>query len=186
MRRIIYISLIFFAILFQVAFSSSKVLAADIVAKEEYKNFNGEVVSNIEIYDNGTVKIDYRYGLRKVDMYYCVKGEQCDSNMYDSRKIMESSEEEPFKNDGASLQTYDFKIGLDEEKEYRIRIEAFFGTSSAYSGTESIYGSFTVGSVQIADTEENYISGARNNDNPNARAAKTAIIFFIFISFLSF
>lgn len=138
----------------------TKVNAAEVFATTTSEDIFGDVISKITVYSNGKIELEYKYGIRKADMYYCIKGEQCDDpNNYYVKNIIDATELMPFKNDGTSLAKHIYNIQLDPGFEYRIRVEAFFGTSNAYSGTESIYGSFTVGSVQIADTKDNYING---------------------------
>jgi len=155
-------------ILMFVSFSmSSKVTikAAEILASTQSNDIFGETISSIEIYSDGKIKLAYRYGIRKVDLFYCQKGDRCDNGVYSVENIMESSSENPYKNDGLSVATITFKADLPTKDEYRIRVEAYFGTSNAYSGTESINGSFTVGAVQIADTNDKYINGTTKKDH---------------------
>lgn len=139
--------------------TKTNVHAAEVIANATSQDIFGDTISKITIYSNGKIELEYKYGIRKADMYYCIKGEQCDNGNYSVLNIIDATELMPFKNDGASLAKHTYNIQLDPGFEYRIRVEAFFGTSNAYSGTESIYGSFTVGSVQIADTKDNYING---------------------------
>lgn len=136
--------------------SSIDVKAADMIASASEEIF-GEEINNIKVYSNGKVNVQYKYGLRRLDMYYCLKGEQCDNSNYYMIVIAEASEEEPYKNEGVDLASYDFNINIAEPGEYRVRIEAYFATSSAYTGTESIYG-YPIGAVQVADTKEYYIN----------------------------
>jgi len=71
--------------------SNSKVKAASIIAKDSY-DFFGDTISTVSLYSNGNVQIEYRYGLKRVDLYYCVKGQECDDNIYSVKIIMEADE----------------------------------------------------------------------------------------------
>lgn len=138
----------------------AKVSAAEVYATVTSQDIFGDTISKVTVYSNGKIELEYKYGLRKADVYYCVKGEQCDSGNYSTPiNIVDATALAPFKNTEAGLAKHTYNLKLDSDFQYRVRVEAFFGTSSAYSGTESVYGSFTVGSVQIADTNENYING---------------------------
>ena len=85
---------------------------------------------------------------------------------------MESDAQNPYKNTEMGLAKYEFNADIDAQKPYRLRVEAYFGTSSAYSGTESINGSFTVGAVQIADTEDEYINDGSESSNLNIKDSR--------------
>ena len=129
--------LLFFAIIFSFG-SKLNASAASVIAETSIPNIFGETMGQIKIENNGKVTIKYRYGLRRVDMFFCEKGEEgCDNGFFPHvRRIAEASETKNFKNyDSSTLETFSFNISLDDkEKEYRVRIEAYIGTSEGYSG----------------------------------------------------
>ena len=119
-----------------------------------------DTLNSVEIYSNGKVTLRYKYGLRKAILYYCVKGEQCDNGNYLTKDIMESSIDNPYKNNDADLAVYNYNVSLESNKEYRIIVEAYFSASSYYSGTENI-NSWPIRRL-TADTEENYIKVSKD------------------------
>ena len=165
MRKITITFIIIAAFLFVGIFNNTKVIAASVIASVSDEDIFGEQISSVRVFNNGKVELQYKYGLKKVDMYYCVKGESCDQGVYNRQSIMEATLDEPYKNTESGMAKYTFAIDLDKKVEYRVRIEAYFGTSNAYSGGESVTGAFTVGAVQIADTNDNYINGNAAKDN---------------------
>jgi hypothetical protein len=171
MKKFQCVIIIVIALVSSFILSSTNIMGADIIASTEQVVFNDKKGS-IEIYSNGRIEIKYKYGLRKVDMYYCEKGEKCDNNEYSVKHIMESSAEHPYKNETLDMKLYKFNANLDGDIEYRVRVEAYFGTSSSYSGTESVIGSFTVGAVQIADTKDYTINGKSSNGIKDSRISK--------------
>ena len=165
MRKITITFMMIVAFLFLSVFTNTKVGAVSVIASVSNEDIFGETISSIRVFNNGKVELQYRYGLKKVDMYYCVKGEACDQGVYSVKNIMEATIDEPYKNTESGMAKYTFAIDLDKKVEYRVRIEAYFGTSNAYSGGEGITGSFTVGAVQIADTNDNYINGSASKNS---------------------
>lgn len=145
-------------------FNNNYVSAKEVVASKSLNNIFGETLGSVQVYDNGEIVIAYKYGLRQVDLYYCEKGNECDSNFYSIKRIMESNYSDTYKNDSNKLATYTYKLDLDKSKEYGIKVEAYFGTGKGYTGTESLSGSPTISSVQIADTGDKYINGTANSD----------------------
>lgn len=148
--------LLIVTLLFTNVINQEIVDASSIVDSTVNEDIFGETISSMKIYKNGKVYVEYKYGLRKIDVYYCVKGEMCDNGGYSAKTILESDSNTPYKGSG----TYEFNLNLEGDYEYRVRVEAFFGTSNAYTGTESIYGSPSISSVQIVDTEDTYLNGA--------------------------
>ena len=72
------------------AFSNnSSVLAKSLVANKTTTDIFGVTLGTIQIYDNGEIIIGYKYGLRKVNLYYCTKGDSCDNNFYSVINVME-------------------------------------------------------------------------------------------------
>ena len=171
MKRIRCFLIVLSVLITSFMFKQTSVAAAEIIGSTEQVIFD-EKIGSIEIYSNGKVEIEYKYGLRKIDMYYCVAGEECDNGEYSYRNIMESSADQPYKNESAGMGTYEFNANLPNDVEYRVRVEVYFGTSNFYSGAESVEGSFTVGAVQIADTKENYINGESSNGIGDSRISK--------------
>ena len=152
--------LLFFAIIFSFG-SKLNASAASVIAETSIPNIFGETMGQIKIENNGKVTIKYRYGLRRVDMFFCEKGEGCDNGFYNVRIMAEASETKNFKNyDSSTLETFSFNISLDDkEKEYRVRIEAYIGTSEGYSGLEIIPGSSTVQQL-VLDTNDKFLKGS--------------------------
>lgn len=159
MKKISWIIVAVLMAFCSLVFAESRVSAAEVYASVTSQDIFGDTISKVTVYSNGKVELEYKYGLRKADVYYCVKGEECDNGTYSVINVVDATALAPFKNTEAGLAKHTYNLKLDSGFQYRVRVEAFFGTSSAYSGTESIYGSFTVGSVQIADTNEKYING---------------------------
>lgn len=159
MKKIRWIIVALLMAFCSVVFAESKVSAAEVYASVTSQDIFGDTISKVTVYSNGKIELEYKYGIRKADVYYCVKGEECDNGTYSVINIVDATALAPFKNTESGLAKHTYNLQLDSGFQYRVRVEAFFGTSSAYSGTESIYGSFTVGSVQVADTNENYING---------------------------
>ena len=157
MKKFRYLLVVVSFIFLFFLFNYNSVGAAKVIASTTEELF-GETVNTIKVYNNGKVTIQYKYGLRRVDMYYCEKGDQCDNDNYYMKNIVDSTIVEPNKNTGESLAKYEFVVDLEENIDYRVRIEAYFATSSVYVGGESIYG-YPIGSKQEADTKENYING---------------------------
>lgn len=158
-----YVILIFMLMCSFTLVRNETVEAKNIVAKDSYSDFSDQTVWSIEIFDNGVVELNYRYGLRKVDVYYCKKGDQCNIDFYTHKSIMESNSEDTYKRDGTELIKYDFVIPVEENGEYRIRVEAYFGKSSAYTGLEPLNGgSFTITQKQIVDTNDKYVYASSN------------------------
>lgn len=155
-RGLKFAFLLISVLMFANVFSHNNVKAATALDTVVNEDIFGETISSMTIYRNGKVSIEYKYGLRRIDVFYCVKGDMCDIGHYSVKNVLESDETTPYKGAG----TYEFNVNLEGEEEYRVRVEAYFGTSNAYTGTESIHGSFSISSVQIVDTGENYINGA--------------------------
>ena len=80
-------------------FSADFVSAKEVVASKSLTNIFGETLGNVQVYDNGEVLIAYKYGLRQVDLYYCEKGNECDSNFFSVKRIMESNHIDKYKNE---------------------------------------------------------------------------------------
>lgn len=136
---------------------NEKVEAKEVVGSASSENIFGDLLGTIQIYDDGEIKFQYKYGLKRADLYYCKKGEMCDNDNYSWVKILEASEETPYKNNGAELAKYSYEVELEENSEYRFVVEAYFALSSSYKGNENIEGSFMISDKQIADTKDQYI-----------------------------
>lgn len=147
--------------------NSTNVNAKEIVASKTTSDIFGNAVGTIQIYDNGEIVVGYKYGLRKVDLYYCQKGEECDNNYYSVINILTSDANNRYKNENEELAIFSYTPNLDENIEYKLIVEAYFGTNSGYSGVESINGSFTISGVQSVDTEDTYIKTSLSKDVKN-------------------
>lgn len=165
MKKINSILVVLVAFIGFMFFSVTRVEAKEVVASASSENILGDVLGTIRIYDDGEIKFEYKYGLRRADLYYCIKGEECDNENYQWIKIMEASADNPYKNEGYGLASYSYEADLDKSNEYRLVVEAYFGISNSYTGSEAIEGSFVISDKQIADTKDTYIkisSGYKN------------------------
>ena len=160
MRRVIkcIICLLMFTIMF--SYNGSIVEAKKLLESTSINNLFGDVLGTIQIYDNGQIVIGYKYGLRKVDVYYCEKGTNCDYNFYDRINVIDASiGEKNYKNNSERLEAFSYRLELDTTKDYGIKVEAYFGTSQGYTGRESLSGSPTISHLVILDTKDKYIEG---------------------------
>ena len=162
MKKYSYLLLTILISLFLSFISNTNVKANEIIATSRSKNIFGDTISSIQVYSDGNVELRYKYGLRKVDVYYCIK-EECDAQIYESKNIMEASESKSYKNISDDLELYSFKISLPENKEYRVRVEAYFGANSFYTGTENLSSC----SYQEADSNNKYIKGNSSTNKVN-------------------
>lgn len=131
--------------------------AKEIIGTKSLKTISGSLLGAITMYDNGVIVIEYKYGLRKADLFYCEKGNGCNTGSYSPLKILESTKSNPHKNTEEEIKTYTYIPKLNKDKEYGFKIEAYFGVNSAYKGTESIKGSPTISSKQVLDVSGIYI-----------------------------
>lgn len=164
MKKLLFCFILMFSSVCLFVFDSTRIEAKQELASKSLNTISGETVGLITIYNNGEIVLKYKYGLRKAVLYYCEKGDRCDYNMYNSVKIMESSEIEPYKNNGKDLMTFSYKAQLDGKKEYKLKVEAYFGVSVGYRGTESIFGSPAISSVQILEIDDEYVKLDGNSD----------------------
>ncbi len=158
-KRVNILFLIYFTFMSFILFGQS-ISASELMTN--YTDIFGNVLGTIKIENENKLVIEYKYGLRQVDLYYCSKGEGCDMNNYSHISVMQSSEAEPYKNTSQELATYTYEFNLDEGFEYRVRVEAYFGTGSGYSGVETIP-SYTISSKQVLDTNDYYLKGVQGN-----------------------
>lgn len=155
MKRIIGYIIVFVSFIF--CFSSISVSAKELVAHKTYTNIFGDTLGSIQIYSNGEIVLGYRYGLRRANLLYCERGNDCDYGMYTIINIVDANAEDSYKNENEDLATYSYWFNPDKEAEYRIKVEAYFGSNSGYNGSEGISGSYTVSSLQSADTNNIYL-----------------------------
>lgn len=141
--------------------SAKSISAKEVVASGSSEDIYGESIGVVEIYDNSEIVISYRYGLRKVELRYCSQGDKCDMNVYETIEVMESSEEQPYKNSSAGLKEFKYKPILEDNVKYRFKVKAYFGTSSRYSGKENYSTGFMLSIVSI-DTDETYVMGSKS------------------------
>lgn len=128
-----------------------------------------ETLGTIHIYDDTKVVIEYKYGLKKVIMYYCEK-DQYDAGNYFMKEIMESSVDSPNKNEGDAMGIYIFYIDLPKDKEYSVIVEGYFGANSSYTGSENA-SYWPIRKIQ-ADTKENYLSINKSSGGTSIRDKK--------------
>ena len=162
------ICLLIIALFLGMIFCNNTVVSASEVYGYASMDNGVETINSIEIYDSGKVTLKYKYGLRKAVLYYCLKGEECDSGNYLTKNIMESSADNSYKNTNGELATFNYTINLDKGKEYGIVVQAYFSASSYYNGTENV-NSWPIRTL-VADTEDKYIkitSGSAKNARMN-------------------
>lgn len=163
-KVLLYTALIFFSFL-MLCMNPFKVDAKELLASKNLNTISGDTIGTINVYDNGEIDISYKYGLRKATLYYCEKGDDCDYGTYMSEIIMESNINEPYKNTTNQIATFSYKAkNLDAKKEYGLRVEVYFGVSSSYKGTESIFGSPIISSVQVLETENHFVKPEEDVD----------------------
>lgn len=164
-KILLYTFVMFFAVLL-FSLNSTEIEAKKALATKNLDTISGDTIGTIAIYDNGEVAIGYKYGLRLAKLSYCEKGEKCDSNIYTPFKIIEASINDYYKGNGESLKMLSHKITeLDTEKEYGIRVEAYFGVNSGYKGIESILGSPSISSMQVLETDTDKYVKPTNSGN---------------------
>ena len=166
-RKSINLLMALFSMALMLLSNSVLVSAKETVNFIEYVDIFGTRLNSITIYDDGEVILDYKYGLKKVDLLYCEKGRNCDNDVYDRKTILESTAANPHKNTSDSLASYSFKIGLEKDIEYLITIEAYFAKDSSYHGDESI-GDWVIGTKQTLDSKNTYIKGT-GSDTTNIK-----------------
>ena len=158
MKRIWLIIGLFIAIIFGFSFKQDKISAKEILISKQVETLTGNKLGAIEIYNNGEIVIRYKYGLRKADLFYCEKETTCLDGMDSVMSILESNSVDTYKNTSEDLKSYTFQPDLDSNKLYRFRVEAYFGKTSGYTGTEGLYGSPTITSLQVLETKDNYVN----------------------------
>ncbi len=154
MKKVLYLVCLVFTMIVMFSLKSQNVEAKELIASGTDSGLFGPI-GEIKVYDNGEIAIDYKYGLRRVDVYYCISPEDCDLNIYSMINIQTSSIEEPFKNNENELATYTYMLQLSNKHNYKLKISAYFGTGSGYSGVESISGAPTIkGPFVVQSTSE--------------------------------
>ncbi len=154
MNRKKFLFIFFFVISFALLFDFKLVSAKETVAKKTSNNIVGDILGVSSIYDDGEIEIKYKYGLKKVEVFYCLQGDDCDNNRYLSEVLLESNDMQPHKNlNTEDMAVYIKKLSFKEKGNYRIKLDVYLGTSYNYDGVSSMY----ITSRQTVETGENYI-----------------------------
>ena len=169
MKKVRVILGIVLACLMMFVFDANSASAKEILKEREVTNIFGDVLGSIHIYDNGQIDIKYRYGLRQATVYYCEKGNNCDNNRWSYREIVESDLYSSYKNEGDDLETYSYSLGLESNKEYKVKVKAYVGNGTNYTGLESIGGSAALTSFQVET--DGYINGSNTEGVKNKKIA---------------
>lgn len=174
MKKASSIFYVFLFVLGLLVFSSQVISAKEIVVKKIAPDIFGNAIGTISIYNNGEVSIDYKYGLKKVEIAYCSK-ELCENYDYNYIKVLESDESNPNKNENPDeMRNYTYKIEVFDEGEYRVKVDAIFGIDSSYNGNNYM----SIGPKETADTGDNYIKLSKANgvDDKNLKSMMKTIV----------
>ena len=144
---------------------SENVSAKGLVNSKTTTDIFGTTIGTIQIYNDGEIVIGYRYGLRKVNLYYCAVGDGCNNNFYSSINVMDSSLAKPYKNVSTELAVFSYKPENFSRSEYNYRVEVYFGQNRNYTGTESLTGSTTIYAPQYLEAKSIYIDGEGTSDD---------------------
>ena len=155
---LVLLSLLFFA------FDGNSVKAKELLKEKQYTNIFGDVLGVIQIYDDREIVIKYKYGLRKAELYYCQKGNNCDNNLYSTKTIVEANDINDYKNEDQALAVYTYRFSLEKGYEYKIKVKAYIATGKNYTGNENINGSPIITSFQLEAEEYIKISSSNNGD----------------------
>ena len=159
MKKRSNVLLCIFSFLF-ILFTGLKVEAKTALIDRPTHNIVGEVLATTQIYDNGKIQVNYKYGLRRINAYYCDTSTVCDSEeKFNIINIMESTSENPYKNTGEEMDTYSYQLKLETGKEYRVKVEIYVGSYSNYTGQETVMGI----SKDTHDTEDKVVIISTNN-----------------------
>ena len=162
-KKIRFILIVFLSVLTFAFISNDTVSAKEVVAKDSIVDIAGETIGTIEIYDDSEIRIAYKYGLRMANLHYCKEGLECEMSLYNYLNIAEASIDNPYKNTKSDLAIYRYKPILEKGQKYGFRVEAYFGTSSRYTGSENLASTFMLYYLKV-DTENVYVKGS---DNPS-------------------
>ena len=157
MKKYKYILITIISIFVSLIFTQTNI-KADSVINSTVEEVFGNTINSVTIYSSGKIEFKYKYGLRKAELYYCEEGVDCDNNIYYMKVIVDSTMNNPNKNDQQELAKYEYFFDLNKDKKYKIRVETYFATSSSYVGGESLYG-YPIGSMQYVDSGDKYVSG---------------------------
>lgn len=168
-KKIVLIITFIISFLF-IMFDTSIVSAREVVAKRTTTNIFGETLGVIFIYDNGEISVDYKYGLKQVDVSYCLKGESCDNSNYNYNNILQSNSNNMHKNtDAQNMANFTYKLKASQKGQYRIRVEAYFGSSASYDASNFMY----VSAKQTLDTGDIFVNIASSNGIDSEGLSKT-------------
>ena len=169
MKKLSYIFALLITTISLFVWSGISVSAREVIGSATLDNMT-ETLGSIYVNDDGKVVVEYKYGLKKITLYYCEK-EQCVSGNYLMKEIMESSLDIPNKNDSEDMATYSFYIDPPKDKEYSVIVEGFFGANSSYKGSENA-NNWPIRKIQ-ADTGENYLKvDSKSNGIRDKRLSK--------------
>lgn len=162
MKKIKYLLLMFISLFMILSFRGEKIDAKTAVSSKSITTLTGESLGSIQIFNDGEVVIKYKYGLRKADLFFCERNHTCEYEVYSVVNLVDANAQNTYKNISTNeLAKYTYKAKLEEGKEYLFRVEAYFGKSNNYQGSEIIDRSPSITSLQVLDTNNKYI----NSDN---------------------
>lgn len=164
MKKLDWIFFLILSFVFVCFYNQTNIDAKEILAQKNYNDIFGSTLGSIEIYDTGDIVIKYKYGLRRADLRFCQKGKECDEEVYTLINLMESNQTNPYKNTGTELASYTYKFNGEKDVEYRVKVEAYFGVNSGYTGLENVQGSYVISSMQSVSTGNSYIKGTYSLD----------------------
>lgn len=141
-------------------FKPINVEAKEIITKRSTTNIFGDTLGVVSIYDNGEIVVDYKYGLKQVDVFYCLKGNACDNADYTTKSVLYSTSTNMNKNTSEEMDSFKYNVKVSNKGEYRVRVEAYFGTSNSYDATSYMY----ISSKQTVDTYDTYLTIGATND----------------------
>ena len=164
MRKIKLFVCLIISLIISACLDVNCVSAKEILKEKSTSNIFGDVLGTIEIYDNGQVSIKYKYGLRKAEVFYCEKGNDCDNNIYSVITMLEANATNTYKNNEQNLATYTYSINnLEKGKQYKVKVRAYVATSKNYTGSENVTGSPIITSFQTETDEASVTKKTSSN-----------------------
>lgn len=145
------------------AFNDENVEAKQLIATDNVSDISGNPVGIIEIYDDSRIKISYKYGLRLAELHYCNVENDCDMNIYSYLKIAEATESNSYKNEKSTLEHIEYKPILEDGKEYKFKVKAYFGSRESYTGKEDPSTAFGLVILEV-DSKNSVIQGSSTID----------------------
>lgn len=141
------------------AFEETSISAKEVISSDIIVDISGDAIGIIEIYDNSEIKISYKYGLRLAELYYCDEEVDCKINFYNKIIIAEASEDDWLKNEETGLKTFQYKPILKDGLKYKLKVNAYFGSTSNYTGTENVNTGFMLVGLEVS-SKDVYVEGS--------------------------